>query len=205
MRRTKVGVGRIIVCAAAAATVLAGCGGGPSNDPLARDALIRASEASAGAKSYVAVVNPSAPAPVTFTYVAPDRLRVQQGTGKSAVVVVQVALAGYHSDPKRPGRFTKRLENVAPDANAPLGIVSSLITRSTHVARRGNAIRFDVAYGHVTAHLLVHIDPQGLLADAELPVFDKAHKVVSYKEVAFAEYNRAPAVVPPSTRLIAGG
>ena len=90
----------------------------------------------------------------------------------------------------------------APDANAPLSIVSSLITRSTHVARKGNAIRFDVSYGRVTAHLLVHLDHSGRLSDAALPVFDAAHKVVSYRDVAFTDYDRAPAVVPPDASLI---
>ena len=46
---------------------------------------------SAAAKSYVAVVGAGGHHPVTFTFSAPDRLRAEQGTGKSAVVFVQVA------------------------------------------------------------------------------------------------------------------
>jgi hypothetical protein len=184
--------------------LLVGCGGS-TNDPVAREALIQASLRSAAAKSYVAVVGNPGSAAVTFTYVAPDRLRVQQGNGRSAVVFVQVALAGYHSDPKHPGRYTKRLENAAPNESAPLNSVSDLIARGSHYSRKGAAFRFDVAYGTLTVHVLVHVNAEGRIADADLPVFDKERKVVASKRVTFNQYGRAPSVAAPEASLIARG
>jgi hypothetical protein len=197
-------IGAAALCGLVAVVSLASCGGA-SNDPVAREALIKASLKSAAAKSYVAVVNAGKRTAVTFTYVAPDRLRVEQGNGKSAVVVVQVALAGYHSDPHRPGRFTKKLENVTPKENAPLLTVGTLITRSAHVSRKGNAIRFEVPYGDVKAHVLVDLDQDGRIADADLPVFDNERKIVSYRRVSFHDYDHAPAVVVPDPGLVARG
>jgi hypothetical protein len=205
VRRTLVARCAAVVCAVLVAFVVAGCSSVPGNDPVAREALIRASLRSAAAKSYVAVLDADKRAPVTFTYVAPDRLRVQQGEGQNAVIVVQVALNGYHSYPGRPGVFTKKLENVPATTNAPLSTVSSLITRSQHVSRKGDAIRFDVAYGAVIAHLLVDLDRSGRIGAADLPVFDKQRKIVSYRRVSFTDYDHAPAVVVPDARVVKSG
>ena len=163
---------------------------------------MQASLKSAAAKSYVAVVGAGGHDPVTFTFSAPDRLRAEQGTGKSAVVFVQVALTGYHSDPKHPGYYTKKLENVAPTESAPLNTLGDLITRATHVSRKGRDIRFDVSYGGVKVQLLVAIDARGRIGGAELPVFDSKQQVESYKYVTFGQYDQAPPVQAPKAALL---
>jgi tryptophanase len=200
-RRPLVGIALALT---AASVALVACGGGAANDPAAREALLKISERSAAAKSYVAVVDPGKKQ-VTFTYVAPDRLRVEQGDGSQAVVIVQIALAGYHSKPGMPGHFAKHLENVSASDSAPLKTVSALIVRSAHVTRKDDTFRFDVSYGSATAHLLVEVDGAGRIASADLPVFDKQRKIVSYRQVTFGAYDRAPAVVAPPASVVTGG